>query len=306
MKPNSIRAAFDLVDVEPSSVFRSNLRAQFVDAMAQSEPHTTVIPEDSHEVLGNSEEAHTVTVIDTTPVRHRRANVIFSAAAALILVAVLAAVVLTRRSEETSDGGDDLAIAESALLTTAQLGSGWSVLPESGPTIPEMALIAEKVPACAGYVDSAFPRQHAVTKGRDFQGEPLQPLTSFVYIFDTEAAATEAMDKMSEEGFVPCFNAFVDALSPATGGFGSHTTTVAAPPPFADHGDRQVVVPQTIEQAGRGTFTLISFFVQVGRGIVYVDPILRQSDPLDSSGKLEKVVAEATNALAAALGTSTG
>jgi hypothetical protein len=124
-----------------------------------------------------------------------------------------------------------------------------------------------------------------------------------VYIFATEAAASEAMAKMAEDAFVPCFNAFIDALSPVTGGFGSHTTTATAPP-FAAHGDAQVVIPQSIEQAGRGNFTLISFFVQVGRGVVYVDPILRQSDPTDSSGKLENVVAAATDALAAALQSS--
>ena len=303
MKQNSISAALDQVNVEPSPVFRSDLRAQFIIEMSQSEAPTTLVPVRSGGVGDNAADGTTVTVIDATPARYRRPNVVVGIAAAIILVAVITSVALTRRSEPTSEPGHDAAIAEAALLTTAELGGGWSVLPDAGPTIPEMATIAEKVPACAAYVDSAFPRQNAVTKGRDFQGEPLQPLTTFVYIFATEAAASEAMAKMAEDAFVPCFNAFVDALSPATGGFGSHTTTVAAPP-FAAHGDAQVVIPQSIEQAGRGTFTLISFFVQVGRGIVYVDPILRKSDPTDSSGKLEKVVAAATNALTAALQSS--
>ena len=306
MKPNSIRTAFDHVNVEPSPTFRANLRAQFVAEMAQTEHDHTLISEASHKAAGdNGEDGATVTVIDAPPadIDHRRPNKILGVAAAIIVVAVVVAAVLTRRSEPAT-GRNDTAIAESALMTTQQLGGGFAVKPADPGSTRVHGDIAATIPACAPYVDYAFdsPGRNAVTTERDFQGEPPPPLVQLVYLFPTEAAATEAMGKMAEDGFVSCFNAFIEALIPATSGGLKADVTTVAPPPLATHGDRQVVIPQSVAyRGGGGTFTLISFFVQVGRGIVYVDPILRQSDPLDATGKLEKVVAAATDALSAAL-----
>lgn len=308
MKPNSIRTAFDHVNVEPSPSFRDNLRAQFVAEMTRTEHDKTIRSETSHKIAGNnSEDGATVTVIDAPPanIKHRRPNIIIGVAAAIIVVAVFIAAVLTRRSEPT--GVSDTAIAESALMTTRQLGGSFTVKPAGPGSTRDMGVIAARIPACAPYVDYAFdsPGRNAVTTERDFQGEPPPPLVQLVYLFPTEGAATEAMSKMAEDAFVPCFNAFIEALIAATsGGLKADVTTVEAPP-FATHGDRQVVIPQSVAYLGGGvfggTFTLISFFVQVGRGIVYVDPILRQSDPLDTTGNVEKVVAAATDALSAAL-----
>lgn len=297
MKPNSIRTGFDQVDVDASPTFRDNLRAQFVAAMTHPEQDQTV---------GTAvEDGATVTVIDAPPAeakQQRRPSIIVGIAAAIIVIAVLAAVVLTRPSKRAAvDPSDDSAIAESALMTEQQL-KGWTVLVDAPGSTRQMGDIAAGIPACAPYVDYAFDSEgrDAVTKERDFRGATARDLVQLVYIFPTESAATEAMSKIAEPGFVPCFNAFIDNLTAVGGGLKSDTSTAEAPP-FASHGDRQVVLPQTLALRLGSTFTVISFFVQVGRGIVYVDPLLLRSDPLDSKGTVEKTVATATDALAAAL-----
>ena len=310
MKHNSVRTAFDHVDVEPSPTFRDNLRAQFVAEMTQSDHVQSQSSEARHDdAANNGENGVTVTVIDAPQAeanaKNRRPNMIVGVAAAIIVVAVLTAVVLTRRSEPSGvDSSHDPAIADSALMTTEQLGNGWRPLNPQGSANPLLADIAASVPACTPYVDYAFdgPQQKSVTTERDFQGDVVRPLTQLVYIFPTEAEATEAMSKIAEPAFVPCFNAFIDALIPPTsGGQKVDTTTASDVPPFATHGDQQVALPQSIAFRGGDTFTVISFFVQVGRGIVYVDPLLRRSDPTDSKGYVEKTVAAAADALAAAL-----
>jgi hypothetical protein len=296
MKPNSISTAFDHVDVDASPTFRDNLRAQFVAAMAH--------PEQDQTIGNRAEDGVTVAVIEAPsvqPEQQRRQSIIVGIAAAIIVIAVLAAVVLTRPSNRASVGpSDDSAIAESALMTEQQL-KGWTVLDVAGST-SQMGDIAEGIPACAPYVDYAFDSKgrDAVTKERDFRGAYARDLVQLVYIFPTEAAATEAMNKIAEPGFVPCFNAFIDNLTAVGGALKSDTTTAEAPT-FASHGDRQVVLPQTLALRLGSTFTVVSFLVQVGRGIVYVDPLLLWSDPLDSKGTVGKTVAAATDALAAAL-----
>jgi len=300
MKPTTIKDAFDLVDVEPSPAFRDRLRAQLIESVTRAEPSAALVRADREEIV-------TAQVISVASVKPRRRNVVVGLVAATIVAALLTAVVLTRRSAREEAGpGHDLAIAGAALMTPEELGAGWTQRADGGGSTKLHARVAATVPICAPYLDAAFDSPGLnVTTERDFQSEVFQPLTNIVYVFTTEEAATAAMNKMAEDGFQTCFNTFIDALTPSTGGFISHTTTAAAPT-FAKHGDRQVVVPQEISYTGQGSFTVISFFIQVGRGIVYVDPVLRKSDPTDSSGKLEAVVAAATDALAAVVDKSRG
>ncbi|HZX54682.1 MAG TPA: hypothetical protein VFE86_08365 [Ilumatobacteraceae bacterium] len=287
-----INAAFDLVDVMPSPVFRSNLRSRFVEEMTRSDAPTNELSE-------TEGERSTVTVVDAPSAKNRRPALIVGVAAAIIVAAVSTLVLFTRRDEPTAVvQQDDVEIAKSALLTQQQLGSGWATRADDPTTLRNMATIAAKIPACASYVDFAFagPGADVVTAERDFQGELSPALSNIVYIFATEEEATEAMAKIAEPGFGPCFNQFIAALI----GFGARVTT-ADSPSFHGHGQRQVVVSQEIAHPTEGTSTTISFFIQVGRGIVYVDPILRKSDPLDASGKLNAILEAATSALTAAV-----
>ena len=155
--------------------------------------------------------------------------------------------------------------------------------------------------ACDAYVDYAFdsPRRQAVTAGRILGSAPLFALTQWVYIFPTEAAATRAMDKIAEASFAPCLSQFMDALMPKLGGLS--TTTIIDPPPLAPHGDRQVVLGQSIHFTDGGTHTVMNTFVQVGRGIVYVNPTPDAHDSLDPASRLERVLTAATDNLRTAL-----
>ena len=304
MKPGTISRAFDLIEVEPSASFRDDLRAQFIDQMTAFDTSTTVVPVVTSRSAGNTNQTdEPLTKFGTAPSDHRRVRAIVGVAAALVLAVALSVLVVTRRPEHNAVSTvDDNVIAEEALLDADDLGQGWSPMASDGPTPGDMAAMAASIPACAAYLDYAFdsPHANAVVVERDFQGEPRLPLTNLAYIFASESEATAAMERMAEPAFQPCFNAFIDKLIAATGGFTPQTTTAVGTPSYAEHGDRQVIVPQRIEFA-QDTFTVISFFVQVGRGIVYVDPMLMRADPLDSTGTLEATVAAATDALAAAL-----
>jgi hypothetical protein len=295
MSRNTISDAFESVDVTPSTAFRQQLRGEFLTAVEQQEVSDGIVAD------------NTVTVVEVTRPPRRRSKVVLGIAASIAVIAALTAVVLNRYSEpDTVDTSRDLAIAGSSLISPKQVGVSWQINHQYDSfTSRDVADVAATVPACASYVDFAFdsPRRDAVTAGRIF-GSPQQfALTQWVYIFPTEAAATRAMDKIAEASFVPCLNQFMDALMPKLAGSPSETSTVE-PPPLAAHGDRQVVVGQSIAFSSLGTFTVMNVFVQVGRGIVYVNPTPDALDSLDPASRLEKVIAAATDDLRNALDTA--
>jgi hypothetical protein len=294
MSHNAISDAFESVDVTPSADFRQQLRGRFLAAVEQQEV--------SDEIVADS----TVTVIEVTRPERRRSKVVLGVAASIAVVAALTVVVLSRISEtDDVDTSRDPAIAGSSLLSPTQIGVSWSVTHQwDAFTSRDVADVAATVPACAPYLDYAFdsPRREAATSGRIF-GSPQQfALTQWVYIFPTEAAASRAMDKIAEPAFVPCFTQFMDALFPKLGGL--TTTTSIEAPSLAAHGDRQVVLGQSIDFAGVGTFTVMNVFVQVGRGIVYVNPTPDALDSRDPASRLERVLAAATDDLRNALDTA--
>lgn len=248
----------------------------------------------------------TVTVIEAARPPQRRLKVVLGVAAAISVVAALTAVVLNRHSEPNAiDTSRDPAIAESSLIAPKEVGLSWQINHQYDPfTSRDVADVAATVPACAAYLNYAFDssERRAVTKGRIFSSPPLFALTQWVYIFPTEAAANQAMDKIAEPSFVPCLNHFMDALTPKLAGSPSNTTTVE-PPPLADHGDRQVVLGQSIALPF-GTYQVMNVFVQVGRGIVYVNPTPDALGSLDPASRLEKVISAATDDLRNALDTA--
>jgi hypothetical protein len=310
MSRNPISDAFESVDVTPSAAFRQQLRSEFLASAVQEErvdgdrPAHTTLPE--VEVSDGIVRGDTVTVIEAARPPRRRLKVVLGVAAAISVVAALTAVVLNRHSEPSAiDTSRDPAIAGSSLLSPKQVGVSWQINHQYDSfTSRDVADVAATVPACAPYLDYAFdsPARQAATAGRIFGSAPLFALTQWVYIFPTEAAATQAMDKIAEASFVPCLNQFMDVLSPKLAGSPSTTTTVEAPP-LADHGDRQVVIGQSIALPF-GTYEVMNVFVQVGRGIVYVNPTPDALDSLDPTSRLERVIAAATDDLRTALDTA--
>jgi hypothetical protein len=294
MSHNPISDAFESVDVTPAAAFRQKLRGEFLDAVVQQELSDGIV------------EGNIVTVIEAPRPPRRRMKVVLGVAASIAVVASLTVVVLNRQSEtDDVDTSRDPAIAGSSLISPKQVGVSWQITHQyDSLTSRDVADVAATVPACAPYLDYAFdsPRRQAVTAGRIFSSPQQFALTQWVYIFPTEAAATQAMDKIAEAAFVPCFSQFMDALMPKIAG--STKTTTIEPLPLAAHGDRQVVLGQSIDFAGVGTFTVMNVFVQVGRGIVYVNPTPDAQDSLDPASRLERVIAAATDDLRNALDTA--
>lgn len=297
MSEHPISLAFETFDRAPSNAFRQQLRNEFLAGLA---------PQEASDV---NEGDNTVTVIEVVRPPHRRVKVALGIAASIAIVAALTAVVLNRHSEpNTIDTSHDLAIAGSSLISPTQVGVSWSISHQwDSFTSRKVADVAASVPVCAAYVDYAFdsPARQAATAGRIFGSAPLFALTQWVYIFPTEAAATRAMDKIAEASFAPCLSQFMDALMPKLAGSLS-TTTIVDPPPLAPHGDRQVVLGQSIHFTDGGTYTVMNTFVQVGRGIVYVNPTPDANDSLDPASRLEKVLTAATDNLRNALDTGSG
>lgn len=293
MSQHPISHAFESVDATPSPAFRRQLRGEFLAAIGQPD------------VLDAVAEGDTASVIEARRPPRRRLKVVLSVAASIALVAALTAVFINRRSEPNEiDTSRDPAIARSSLLAPKQIGVSWAISHQwDAFTSRKIANIAATVPACADYVDYAFdsPRRQAATAGRIFTSGQLFAVTQWVYIFPTEAAASRAMDKIAEAAFVPCFRQFMDALFRQLAGVPITTTTIAVPP-LAKHGDRQVVLGQAIAPTdGGSTSNVMNAFVQVGRGIVYVNPTPNAIDSRDPASRLEKVLTAATEDLRAAL-----
>jgi len=299
MSLNPIREAFEYGSHEPSAAFRDELRTRFLDDVKDAER----MPDDRDA----ADDEETI-VIDTEgiTVRRSRRPVWLGIAAAIILIGGLGVIVVNHRSESTTvDTSHDPTIAREALVKLADLGSGWDVS-SGGLTSHAVADMAATVPDCAPYIDAAFDgpgRRSTTTSGRIFQSLSTT-LTEWVYLFPSEEAASKAMDKIAEPGFVPCFTKFwkvvIEAYAP-----GSNVTAKSVPTPaILPHGDRQIAVTlQPTNTVGSVTTspTVVSVFIQVGRGIVYIDPVMDQHDPTDPAGSIEKALSLATGALENAL-----
>jgi hypothetical protein len=299
MSAHPIRAAFEFSGDELSPEFGDALRVQFLASILQPVPVTG----------GQDREEVVVAVTEEAP-RHRKSStrVVLGIAAAIVVIASLTVVVVNHRSQPAAiDTSRDPAIAKQALISVDELGAGWEVS-DGGLTSRAVADIAATVPACGPYLNYAFdsPGRRAPTAGRIF-GSLGSTLTEWVYIFPSEAAASKAMAKIAEAGFVTCFNRFLEVLIPAYAPGATVKASTVAAPPMTSHGDRQVVVSQSnTYRSGTAEFSqvVLNTFVQVGRGIVYIDPIPDEHDSRDPAGSIEKALTTATNDLRAALGTT--
>lgn len=310
MSQNPISVAFEHVDVVPSAVFRHQLRGQFIAAMLQLDTADEVaVVSTPHQFGGNGDGGDTATVIEVAAPPRRRSNVVLGVAASICVVAALTVVILSHRSEPNEiDTTRDPARAKAALLEPKQVGVSWQITHQwDSFTSRDVADVAASVPACDPYLDYAFdsPNRKAITAGRILSSAQLFALTQWVYIFPTKAAATQAMDKIAEPAFVPCFTQFMAALFPKLSGGLSNVSAIEAPP-LAEHGDRMVVLGQSVELPGVATFQPISAFVQVGRGIVYVNPTPDSTDGRDPASRLDRVLSAAVDDLATALDSSDG
>lgn len=309
MNRHPIRGAFDYLDEEPSVAFCDDLRIRFFAEIQL--PPTATGADASARADGAADREETIVTITEEPPRtdprrkESRRRVVFGIAAAIVVIVGLTAVVINHRSQPAGiDTSRDPEVAKEALISLDELGAGWDIS-SGGLTSRAVADIAATVPECTPYLNYAFdsPDRHAPTAGRIF-ASLASYLTEWVYIFPSERAASQAMSKMAEAGFVTCFNRFLEALIPAYAPGSTVTATTTAEPPVLPHGDRQVVLTQhNTYRTGTAEFsrTVLNVFVQVGRGIVYIDPVTDERDSLDPAGSIEKALSLATNDLTAAL-----
>ena len=235
MSQNTIREAFEFGDHQPSTAFRDELRGRFLNDVQ----HTHVAEHENESA--DSEETIVIATEEITQQKSRR-SVWFGIAATIVLIAGLGVIFVNHRSDSTTvDTSHDPTIAREALIKLADMGAGWEVV-DGGLTSHAVAEIAATVPECAAYMDAAFdnPGREAVTSGRIFGSLAL--LTEWLYLFPSEQAASKAMDKIAEPGFVPCFTKFWEVLIPAYSPGTTVTATPVATPSILPHGDRQVAV----------------------------------------------------------------
>jgi hypothetical protein len=309
MSGHPIRRALEHLEEQASPPFRDALRIRFLAEIQQ--PNTATAADDTVRVEGSADREEIIMVaIEESPQREAkqsRRRAVLGIAASIIVVAGLIVVVVNHRSDTASvDTSHDPEIAEDALVGVDELGSGYlETNARSAWTSRAVAAVAETIDACAPYVDYAFdsPTRGAETAGKVFETPKLYWMTQWVYLFPTEAAASKAMDKISEDGFALCLNQLREKMYNDNPRGAPTTVTTVDAPPMLSHGDRQVVLGQfgTFGSYGNLTFTIMNVFVQVGRGIVYVDPItdFHQSD--DPAGSLEIAASTATQHLKTAL-----
>jgi hypothetical protein len=296
MNRHPVSVALDRLDEEASAEFRDSLRAQLLFELAA--PAAAV--DDPPEI--------TVTLFRSTG--QRRSGLLRVAAAILAIAA--AAVALVSRGPEPPgvDTSRDSAIANAALLTPDMVDQQWTGVTHTFDTFTSRraADLAATVPECARYVDYAFdsPRRDAATAGGVLFSDARAYLFQWVYVFPTEEAASRVMDMISEPSFLACFNGFSEASYPVLVPGHTATMTTVAAPSIAPHGDRQVVFDTHSTGELFPIFSdlsveYVNVFVQVGRGIVYVNPIRDFHNGLDAHGPVEIAVSAAVNALTDAL-----
>jgi hypothetical protein len=223
-------------------------------------------------------------------------------------VAALSVVALTRRdAREPVDITRDPKIALAALIPVTNLGSGWEVSHDHDAFSPIVeARVAASVPSCKPYVDFAFdsPDNKAAVTQQLYQSPTLAQLFNIVYVFPTEEAASRAMDKVAERGFLSCFTSYLEAAQPIFSPGTTSTSDIVDAPPLLQHGDRQVAfATSNVFQTSTGPvpLTSVNVFIQVGRAIVYVNPRPDFHDSVDPKGRLELVIRAATDSVTEAL-----
>lgn len=307
------RQLFDAVRLEMSPAFRRRLERGLVAAAQHEIEEDVMVKVVEHEVGHGGDEDDPTRTDEPTASWRRHMKVVLTAAASVALVAALAVVIINHRSEPTAvDTSHDLEIAKAAIMQPPDIGVTWSVTHLWGDlTSRHIAELAATLPECGPYLDYAFDTagRQAVTAGRQFgiRGSELITwiITQWVYILPSEQAASQAMDKIAEPGFLPCFDHVLPQMYPGKG-----VASRLDPLPVAPHGDRQIVIGQhlvfgaTPSDSGIPVDTM-NVWVQVGRAVVFVDPSLDSHQSLDPESRIERAVSAATEALQAALDNAT-
>jgi hypothetical protein len=307
------RQLFDAVQLEMSPAFRRRLEHDLVAAAQHEVEEDVMVKVVEHEVGHGGDAGDPTRTDEPTASWRRHMKVVLAAAASVALVVALAVVTINHQSEPTAvDTSHDLEIAEAAIIEPADIGVSWSVTHLWGDlTSRHIGELAATLPECGPYLDYAFDTagRQAVTAGRQFgiRGSELITwiITQWVYIFPTEKAASQAMDKIAEPGFLPCFDHVLPLMYPGKG-----VASRLDPLPVASHGDRQIVIGQhLVFGASPGDSGIpvdtMNVWVQVGRAVVFVDPGLDSDESLDPESRIERAVSAATEALQAALDNAT-
>ncbi len=294
MKPNSISAAFDQVDVEPSPVFRSDLRALFINEMTQSDVPATVALVGRSPALSPAESTHEtglVTIQSEVVEAHRhrwRLPRIALAAAASIALVLAAAVIVRHNSEENTgselhdvDPAEALPLAQNAFITADVLGSRWrntDMFTESMYSQQTAATIAAR-PECAELTSmglftpttKSVAARQSFSPGRNYVGHT-------VFVFATKQDASRAMDAIAGGIYRVCWFDLFDRLVPLGSTLGTDTSTSEAwdPPAITRHGDRQIIIGQQATLIGTDATVhayFVNAYVQVGRAISWINPM---------------------------------
>ena len=302
---------FDAVQLEMSSAFRRRLEEQLVAAPQLEVKENVMVKVVEHEVGHGGDGSGPGREEASGLPRHRGLKVLFAAAASIALVAALAVVIINHRAEPPAvDTSHDRDIAKAAIIAPSDIGVSWSVTHMWGDlTSRSIAESAASVPECKPYLHYAFDtaERQAVTAGRQFgiPGEPLVTwvITQWIYIFPSEKAASQAMDKIAEPGFLPCFDHVFRRM------YGNSEARRLDPLPVAAHGDRQIVIGQHLDFGAPPPDGIpvdtMNVWVQVGRAVVFVDPSTDTHDSLDPQSRIERAVSAATKAIQAALDNAT-
>jgi hypothetical protein len=308
MSQHPLVIALDTLDEAPSAEFTQAMRARLYDELVGPRTSTDgfVVVDD----LSSSETSVDSSQVIVTPTGDgpSRTRTLLGIAAALVLVGALALVALTRRSEQAPiDTTRDPATARAALMPVVNLGNGWEVSHIADAFTPAVeATVAASVPSCKPYVDYAFdsPNNEAAVSQQLYQSPTLAQLFNIVYVFPTANAASRAMDKISEPGFLSCFTNYLEAAQPVFSPGTTSTSDIVDAPPLLQHGDRQVAfATSNVFQTPTGPvpLTSVNVFIQVGRAVVYVNPRPDFHDSVDPKGRLEIVMRTATDSANAAL-----
>ena len=309
-----VRRAFDHIDVEPVPAFQSELRARlvadlgreadrgFLDSDVRTDATaSTIASADVIELVGSSDPPRR----DGLPVL----RLLVAAAATVLLVLGLAVIAGHRAvAPVVDDPVVDDAIARAALLTANELGRGWfgqtwTVAPD-GETWPETLQRLKRIPACVPFLTG---RPTAVATFVSFDGKANRYQTDErVTVFPSVAAASRTIAAWTRPAFAECVRADAELFLREKGETGV-TAKVSAAPPLPAHGLRQFALTRelTVAKGGPGVRNLSAFvdvFVQVGRAIVQIRPLLDVNGFDDPQGAFERTVSAAVDKVASALG----
>ncbi len=215
MTQHPLTTAFEHLDEQPAPGFRETLLAELLNDLAQPPLTQPVDVADTE-----PQEIIVLKKIDRSNPAPTRTRVILGLAAAVIVAVGVTAFVVNRRNADTTvvpvttpePSPEDSAIANAALLTVDQLGSEWSLHPESNETRAQWLAAAATQPSCADYNRAVQSSESgAASSSAAFINSQNQELVESVTVFPTKEAASKVMDALSAPGYPACFFASWDA-----------------------------------------------------------------------------------------------